>query len=638
MRPVLLALLLASVAPAQAQSVPVPAAITAEGVPAIPAGLADAVRPYLENRSAVLQDWDPVSRGMLITTRFGNAQQLHKVARPGGDRTQISFEAEPVPGGSYARDGKTLLVGKDIGGNEFFQLFTLADGRLRLLTDGKSRNTGAVWSKSGRLVGYSSSRRNGSDSDLYLIDPADPKTDRKLAELKGGGWRFEDFAPDGKTALVLNRISLVEQADLYSIDLATGILTRLNRPGAIANYRNAKYAPDGTIYVISDAGNDFNRLGTISAKDGFRQLVSGPAQWDVDEFDIAEDGSFIALTRNEAGISKLYLVDPKTGAITAEPKLPVGIVGGLEIASWGDIGFTLTGATSPADAWSVDPKTLAATRWTFSETGGLDPAKNREAELITVRSFDGEPVSGFLTRPDPVKFPGKRPLIIDIHGGPEGQSQPGYLGTDNYLVNELGIAVFYPNVRGSTGYGKRFVALDNGPYKREDSVKDIGALLDVLAARPDVDAARIAVSGGSYGGYMCYAAAIQFGARLRSGVCIVAISNFVTFLENTQGYRRDLRRVEYGDERNPGQRLKLTEISPLTRASELKIPLLVVTGGNDPRVPASEASQMVDAVRKNGGQAWHIIAANEGHGFRKKENRDYEFLATLTFWQQTLLK
>ena len=637
MRPALLALLLASVTPAGAQSVPIPAAITADGVPAIPTSLADAVRPYLENRFATFQAWDPVTRGMLVTTRFGNAQQLHKLAMPGGARTQISFEAEPVPGGSYAPDGKTLLVGKDIGGNEFFQLYTLADGQLRLLTDGKSRNTGAVWSKDGKTIGYSSSRRNGTDSDLYLIDPADPTSDRKLVELKGGGWRFEDFSPDGRSAIVSQGQS-VEKSDLYSIDLATGILTRLNRPGPNARYNGAKYAPDGTIFVTADVGNDFQRLGTINAKDGFKQLVTGPAQWDVDEFDIAEDGSFIAIIRNEAGISKLYLIDPKTGAITGQPKLPTGVVGGLEIAPWGDIGFSMTSATSPSDAWSVNPATLAATRWTFSETGGLDAARNREAELVTVKSFDGLLVSGFLTRPDPAKFPGKRPLIIDIHGGPEGQSQPGYLGTDNYLVNELGIAVFHPNVRGSTGYGKRFVALDNGPYKREDSVKDIGALLDSLAARPEIDASRIAVTGGSYGGYMCYAAAIRFGDRLRSGVCIVAISNFVTFLENTQGYRRDLRRVEYGDERNLGQRLKLTEISPLTRASELKIPLMVVTGGNDPRVPASEAGQMVDAVRNNGGRAWHILAANEGHGYRKKENRDYEFLATLTFWQQTLLK
>jgi dipeptidyl aminopeptidase/acylaminoacyl peptidase len=639
MRPALLSLLFAvvTVSPAAAQTFGVPAAITADGVPAIPAALADRIRPYTENRYAAFQGWDPVSHAMLITTRFGNVQQLHTLAKPGATRTQISFEAEPVPGGSYSPDGKTLLVGKDIGGNEFFQLYSLADGRLRLLTDGKSRNTGAVWSKDGQTIGYSSSRRNGTDSDLYLINPADPASDRRLVELQGGGWRFEDFAPDGKAAIVSNRQS-VEKSDLYTIDLGTGILTRLNRPGAYASYNGAKYAADGTIYVTADVGNDFQRLGTISARDGFKQLVAGPTIWDVDEFDIADDGSFIAVIRNEAGISTLYLIDPKTGAITGKPKLPVGIVGGIEIAPWGDIGFTLTSATSPADAWSVDPRTLAATRWSFSETGGLDPARNREAELVTVKSFDGLTVSGFLTRPDPAKFPGKRPLIIDIHGGPEGQSQPGYLGTDNYLVNELGLAVFYPNVRGSTGYGKRFVALDNGPYKREDSVKDIGAFLDALAARADIDAARIAVTGGSYGGYMCYAAAIRFGDRLRSAVCIVAISNFVTFLENTQGYRRDLRRVEYGDERNPGQRLKLAEISPLTRASELKIPLLVVTGGNDPRVPASEASQMVDAVRKNGGQAWHILASNEGHGFRKKENRDYEFLATLTFWDQTLLK
>ncbi len=641
MRPALIAVLLASsvitITPLRAQAVPIPAAITADGVPAIPMALANTVRPYLENRSAGFQGWDPVGRGMLITTRFGNAAQLHKVAIPGGARTQISFEAEPVPRGSYSPDGKTLLIGKDNGGDEFFQLYTLADGRLNLLTDGKSRNTGAVWSRDGTLVGYSSSRRNGTDSDLYLINPADPKSDRKLAQLTGGGWAFVDFAPGGGTALVADRTS-IEKSDLYEVNLATGILARLNRPGPNAAYTAAKYGPDGTIYVLADVGSDFQRLGTITAKTGFRPLSPGAMQWDVDEFDIAKDGSFIATTRNEAGISKLSIIDPRTGDTISQPDLPTGVISGLEIAPWGDIGFTLTSATSGTDAWSVDPRTGKPTRWTFSETGGLDAAKNCSPELVTVKSFDGLAISGFLTIPDPAKFPGKRPLVIDIHGGPEGQSQPVYLGRTNYLVNELGIAVFYPNVRGSTGYGKRFVALDNGPYKREDSVKDIGAFLDTLATRPEIDAGRIAVTGGSYGGYMCYASAIRYGARLKAAQCTVAISNFVTFLENTQGYRRDLRRVEYGDERNPGQRLQLQAISPLTHASDLKIPLLVVTGGNDPRVPASEATQMVAAVRQNGGQAWHILAANEGHGYRKKENQDYQFLATLSFWEATLLK
>ena len=636
MRPLLLALLL-TCSPALAQSVAIPTAITADGVPPIPVALADAVRPWLENRRASFEGWDVKTRGMLIDTRFGNAPQLHRVAMPGGARTQISFEAEPVPGGYLSPTGDTVLVAKDSGGNEFYQLYTLANGRLNLITDGKSRNTGAVWSRDGKTVGYASSRRNGVDSDLYLVNPADPKSDRRLAELQGGGWGFRDFAPDGTKALVKQSLS-VESSHLFEIDLATGILTRLDRPGPPAAYEGAKYGPDGTIYVTSDVGGDVQRIGTIDARRGFKGLVTGPAQWDVDEFDIADDGSFIALVVNQAGISRLRTLDPRTGAIIRDADLPAGIIGGLEIAPWGTIGFTYTSAGSPADAWSIDPKTMAATRWTYSETGGLDASQNRPAQLVTVKSFDGTPVSGFLYTPDPAKFPGKRPLVIDIHGGPEGQSRPGFLGGDNYLLDGLGLAVFYPNVRGSTGYGKRFVGLDNGPYKREDSVKDIGAFLDDLTARADIDAARVAVTGGSYGGYMCYASAIRYGARLKAAQCTVAISNFVTFLENTQGYRRDLRRVEYGDERNAGQRSKLLEISPLTRARELKIPLLVVTGGNDPRVPASEATQMVNAVRGNGGQAWHILAANEGHGYRKKENQDYQFLATLAFWQSTLLK
>jgi dipeptidyl aminopeptidase/acylaminoacyl peptidase len=298
----------------------------------------------------------------------------------------------------------------------------------------------------------------------------------------------------------------------------------------------------------------------------------------------------------------------------------------------------MSSATSPADVWVLDPKTMAVTRWTQSETGGLDAAANREPELVKVKSFDGVEVSGFLYRPDAAKFPGKRPVIFNIHGGPEGQSRPGFQGRNNYLINELGIAVFYPNVRGSTGYGKRFVSLDNGPFKREDSVKDLGPMLDMLAKDAGLDATRFSVAGGSYGGYMCYAAAIRFAAQLRSAQCTVAISNFVTFLENTQSYRRDLRRVEYGDERDPKQRAQLLKISPMTRSTELKMPLFVVTGGNDPRVPASEASQMVDAVRKNGGTAWHLLAKNEGHGFAKKENQDYNFWSALQFWQATLLK
>lgn len=636
MRTVLIASLLLSTQ-AFAQSVAPPAAITAEGVPAIPAALAASVRPYLEYRSAQFQDWDPKSRAMLVTTRFGDAAQVHKISAPGAARNQLSFEAEPIASARYSPDGRSILITKDVGGGEFYQLYTLSDGRLTLLTDGKSRNTGAVWSRDGGLVGFTSTARNGTDGDLWLVNPADPKSARLLTELKGGGWSFEDFSPDGKRALVNNRLS-IERSDLYEVDLATGIVARLNRPGTGASFTGARYGSDGIIYATSDVGNDVQRLGTIDRANGFRQIVTGPSLWDVEEFDVAPDSSFIAFTRNEAGLSKLRLIDPKTSAILGEAKLPAGVISGLKVAASGEIGFSLASATSPADAWSLDPKTMALTRWTTSETGGLDASKNREPELVTVKSFDGEAVSGFLYTPDPAKFPGKRPLIIDIHGGPESQTRPGYLGRTNFLINEKGIAVFYPNVRGSSGYGKRFVALDNGPFKREDTVKDIGALLDTLAARPDIDAARIAETGGSYGGYMCYATAIAYGSRLKGAICARPISNFVTLLENTESYRRDLRRAEYGDERVPAQRAKLMAISPLTRVNEIKIPLAVITGSNDPRVKPSESYQMVEAVRAQGGTAWHLIAANEGHGYQKKANQDFEFLTRLMFWDATLLK
>ncbi len=287
--------------------------------------------------------------------------------------------------------------------------------------------------------------------------------------------------------------------------------------------------------------------------------------------------------------------------------------------------------------YSVNSKTLAVTRWTTSEVGGLATSNFVEPELVTMKSFDGLDVSGFLYRPSPAKFSGPRPLLINIHGGPEGQSRPGFQGRNNYLLNELGIAIFYPNVRGSEGYGKTFLKLDNG-YKREDTVKDIGAMLDVLAKDVRLDKSRFAVTGGSYGGYMTLATMTFYPDKLRAGLEIVGISNFVTFLKNTNPYRVDLRRVEYGDERDPAMNVFLQKISPLTNVSKINIPLMVVTGGNDPRVPASEADQVVKAVRAQGGQAWHVLAKDEGHGFRKKTNQDYQFWASVTFWQHTLLK
>lgn len=621
--------------PALAQ-VPKPAAMVVDGAPPVPVELAEASRPYMEFRSAGFSGWNAADRSMLITTRFGNVAQLHRVAAPMMARTQISFEAEPV-GGSWSPTGDIIVVRKDKGGDEFFQLFAMKDGRLSLVTDGKSRNQFGAWSQDGRLIGYSSTRRTGKDSDLYVVDPRDPKSDRMVAAVNGGGWAIADFAPGADRAVVFEYISITK-SNLHLLDIAKGTMTPIGDHKKAIAYGAAKFAPDGTLWVTSDEGSEFQRLGTLDLASGRFTPRNTEAHWDVEDFDIAPDGSFVAYFINEAGASRLKLIDTRTGAVRSVDALPLGTAGGLEIAPWGDVGFSLSSAKSATDAYAVNPATLAVTRWTVSETGGLDPARNVEPEFVEVASFDGQKVSGFLYRPDPVRFSGKRPLIINIHGGPEGQSRPGFQGRNNYLLNELGVAIFYPNVRGSTGFGKRFVSLDNGPFKREDSVRDIGAFLDALARDAALDADRFAVTGGSYGGYMCYASAIFYGERLKGANCVVAISNFVTFLENTQDYRRDLRRVEYGDERDPRQRAKLTEISPLSRVGELRLPLMVATGGNDPRVPASEADQIIKAVRGNGGTAWHLLAQNEGHGFAKKENADYQFWTGLMFWRDTLLK
>jgi dipeptidyl aminopeptidase/acylaminoacyl peptidase len=619
----------------EAPALPVPAALTAEQMPPVPLELAARVRPYLESRGASFAGWDPNTRAVLINTRFANVSQLHRVAMPMGARTQISFEAEPVSGSYAPTKGDVLLVTKDRGGDEYYQLHTLKDGRLTLLTDGKSRNEPNAWSKDGELVAFSSTRRNGVDSDLYVMDPRNPASARIVHESKGGGWALIAFAPGNARAYVADYKS-VQDVELYTLDFATGAMTAIGDPKAEIAYSGLEIAPDGTLWVTSDQGSDFQRLGRLDPASGTFTPVS-KEQWDVDSFDISDDGKTIVYEVNEAGSDRMRILDVASGKVTKVDALPAGQIGGIEIAPWGEIGFSFNSAKSAADVWSLDPKTMQITRWTQSETGGLDPSVNAEPRIVTTKSFDGLEVSGLLYLPDPAKFPGKRPLIVDIHGGPEGQSTAGFMGADNYLLNELGVGVFLPNVRGSTGYGKTFVSLDNGPFKREDSVKDMAALIDAVRKDAAVDPAKVGLTGGSYGGYMCYAAAVQLKDKLTATQCTVAISNFVSFLENTNPYRQDLRRVEYGDERVPDQRAKLTEISPLTRVGEITKPMFVITGANDPRVPKSEADQMVAAIRANGGEAWHLVAADEGHGFRKKVNSEYAFLAQLVFWEKHLL-
>lgn len=618
-----------------------PESLVADGVPVPSAELkADAGR-YLEFRAAAFNSWHPVKRELLITTRFAEAAQLHEVQMPGGARRQITFTPEPVGGGRWQpKHGQYILFSQDKGGGEFYQLFRLDPdtGRITLLTDGKSRNGSGCFTRSGSQIAYTSTRRNGRDTDLYVMNPAEPKTDRRLCELSGGGWGPSDWSEDESKLLVHEMIS-VNQSRLWLLDVRSGkkeLLTP-DENKSVA-YGNARFARDGkSIYFTSDDGSEFQQLVQMDLKTRNLRPLTASIPWNVDEFELSPDGKTIVLITNEDGVGRLRLIAARSGKQLRGPELPMGIPSGVMWHENGrEIAFNFSSARSPADVYSFNFKSGKVDRWTESETGGIPVANFIEPELIKLKSFDGLQVSGFLYRPDPKRFPGKRPVIVNIHGGPESQSRPVFQSRNNYYLNELGVAVFYPNVRGSEGYGKTFLALDNG-FRREDSVRDIAAFLDFIAQDKALDSERIAVVGGSYGGYMSLACLIHYSDRLRCGIDIVGISNFLTFLKNTQDYRRDLRRVEYGDEREPAMAEFLQRISPLTNVEKIRRPLFVVQGLNDPRVPVTEAEQIVKAVRDQGGAAWYLMAKDEGHGFKKKTNSDFMFLSMIEFFQRYLL-
>jgi dipeptidyl aminopeptidase/acylaminoacyl peptidase len=618
----------------------VPANLVVEGVPAFAPDLIEKTRPYMEARSAGFSAWHPERAEMLITTRFADTPQLHVVKMPGGARRQITFFPDRVGGGRWLhRSPNQIIFSKDIGGNEFFQLYRLdtASGAVTLLTDGKSRNTGATQSHDGRQIAFASTRRNGNDTDLWIVDPMAPQSARMILQVTGGGWSASDFSHDGSKLLIHESIS-ANQSSIDILDLKSGTKTRITPEKSMAAYSPAKFSNDGSsIYFVTDEGSEFGHLVRMRLSDGQKTTLSRE-NWGVDDFDLSEDGKRIAYVTNENGVSALHVVDAATGAAVSVPRIPQGIIGNLE---WHFnnhlLGMTLSSARSSSDAYSLDVDSGTLQRWTESETGGLDPERNSEPQLVTMKSFDGLQISAFVYRPDPAKWPGKRPVLIDIHGGPEGQSRPGFIGRTNYWINELGIAVVFPNVRGSTGYGKTFLAADNG-VKREDSVKDIGTVINWIKTDPALDGARIGVFGGSYGGYMTLATMTHYNDQMRAAIDVVGISNFLTFFQNTSGYRKDLRRVEYGDERDPKMHAFFEQISPIASASKITKPLFVVAGYNDPRVPWTEGQQIVNTVRGNGAPVWWLMAKDEGHGFAKKRNQDYQFLAMTEFLEQYLVK
>jgi dipeptidyl aminopeptidase/acylaminoacyl peptidase len=625
---------------AQEQTVAPPDSLVVEGVPKIPSSLADTAARYTAYRSASLVDWHPTERTMLISTRFAETPQLHLVSTPVGERHQLTFFPDAVRVGRFHPNGGDYIVfSKDIGGGEWYQLYRydIATGNITLLTDGKSRNLLGPWSSKGDHIAYMSTRRTGKDTDLWIMNPSDPKSDHLLTQLTGGGWQPVDWSPDDSKILLIEELS-INESYLWLVDTKSGEKTALTNRDAKEkiSYGDGQFSKDGKgIYITTDKDSEFHRLTYLNLATKEHAYLTSGIPWDVEEFDLSKDGKRIAFLVNEDGMGTIHILDTATRKIS-NPKHPAGVIGGLR---WRrdnkEFGFTLTDARVTGDAFSLNADTGQVTRWTQSESA-IPTASFPAAQLVKWKSFDGKMISGFMYRP-PAKFTGKRPVLVLIHGGPEGQSQPNFLGRNNYLLNELGITLIYPNVRGSMGYGKSFTLLDNG-FLREDTYKDINALFDWIGTQAELDADRVAVTGGSYGGHMTLAVSTFYSDRIRCSVDIVGMSNLVTFLEHTEAYRRDLRRVEYGDERDPKMHDFLERIAPMNNIDKIKKPMMVVAGKNDPRVPITESEQIAAALKKQGTPVWFVMAKDEGHGFQKKANQDYQFYVTVAFLQEYLLK
>jgi len=620
--------------------------VVLEDVPEIPAEIGEALTRYQNVRSASVADWSADGEAIYIRTRFGEVSQLHRVDQPQGMRRQLTWFDEPV--GQVARrpGSDQMAFTMDEGGSEFAQFFRFdpASATHRMISDGESRNGGLQWSDDGRYLAFQSTRRNGRSNDVWLMDfesggESIPAARMVLESPDGSWWGPVDFAPDNSKLLIVQYIS-ANDSRVHVLDLESGELERIAGGGETMS-RNLPtgFSADGeSVFLATDAGSEFAQLARLDLSSGETTVLTADIPWSVAGVQLNHARDAGVFVTNEGGISRVYRFDPATGDYSRIESVPVGVVGGGSFSPDDSrVAMVVNNARSPSDVYVFDWESGERTRWTASEVGGLDPDDFVMPELIDYPTFDevdGEPrrIPAFVYKPE---GEGPHPVIISIHGGPEGQARPTFSSTYQLWIDRVGAAVVVPNVRGSSGYGKSYLQLDNG-FKREDSVRDIGALLDWIAEQPDLDENRVAVYGGSYGGYMVLASAVHYSDRLKAAVDVVGISNFVTFLENTQDYRRDLRRVEYGDERDPEMRAHLEAISPLNNVEEIDVPMFVIQGENDPRVPVTEAAQIVSALREQGSPVWYMNALNEGHGYRKKENRDLYAEAVVLFLETYL--
>jgi dipeptidyl aminopeptidase/acylaminoacyl peptidase len=612
-----------------------------DNIPEAPADLSEKLDEYLNARQATPLGWSPKGQ-LLIATRFADVDQLHLVEKAGGDRRQLTYLHEPIDTAAFSPDPgrNAYLFLKDPDGSEKTQLYYQHAGEAaaKLLTDGKSLNGGALWSNTGREIAFFSTARDGVSYDIDIVEPEAGTLPHLAVTGDNAAWYPLDWSPDDRKLLVLKYVSIGE-GYLYVVDLSTGQKREVDpAPGKIG-IAGAKFSRDGQgVYMISDRDADFAKLRYINLFTNEKSVISGPIAWDIEDLAISRDGHYLAFVSNEAGVGKLNITDLRTHQDLTPPKLPgPGLVDHLSFDADGKrLAFGLTTGTQPRDAYVLELAGNRVEAWTHSEPGPVDTAKFVAPRLMQFPTFDRQDGK---TRQLPVYVyepvsPGPHPVLIWLHGGPEAQFRPTFDPWIQYLTIEMGYAVVAPNIRGSSGYGKNFLALDNGTL-RDDVIKDLGALIVWVDLQSSFDAKHVAVAGASYGGYLALAALVNYGDRLTGGVDFAGINDFISYLTHTAPYRQNQRRAEFGDERDPDMRAYLRRASPLTNADRIAKPLLVVHGRNDPRVPLSEADQIVNRLRSRGGEVWYLQAKDEGHEFRRKQNSD-AYYRTMAQFLRTL--
>ena len=562
---------------------------------------------YLKIRSSWGASWSPDARRVSFLTEITGVPQVWEVPVEGGWPEQLTFYEERVSGAEYSPTDNRLLFNMDAGGNERMQLFLLQDGEVSDLTRApEAIHYSGGFSPDGRRIACTATRRNGTDFDVFVQElDGEPEMVWEVS----GYHTVSDWAPDGSFLLVSRHRSNLDN-DLYRLDLDKGEAKLLTPHEGDARFYQACVTPDGgSAYLATDMGGDFMRLACLDLSTlDFTFLT--PDDWDVESVDLSKDGRYLLASRNVEGYSGLMLFSGE-GRRMPDPEIPEGIVGGFEFSPDSRrLAFTLVGPTRNADVWVLDLPAGESRQVTRSSTAGIPRSTFRRPHLVRYPTFDGREIPGLFYEPEVANAP----VVVNVHGGPESQSRPAFAPVTQYLLHR-GYAVFFPNVRGSTGYGKVYTHLDDVEL-RMDSVKDLAYAAEWLRENGHQ---RVAVMGGSYGGFMVLAALTEYPELWSAGVDIVGIANLVTFLENTGSYRRALREFEYGSlERD---REFLASISPIHKAGNIKAPLMVIHGKNDPRVPVGEAEQIVERMRENGGTVEFLLYEDEGHGLAKLKNR-----------------